>query len=65
MNAHVVSYPSLQRRLIANRRSRALFLWRTTQHVSSTRALFREIARARVGVLGVALWALALLLLAA
>ena len=65
MNAHAVSYPSLQRRLIAKRRSRALFLARTTQHVSSARALSREIARAAVGVLGVALWAVALLLLAA
>jgi hypothetical protein len=65
MNAHAVSYPSLQRRLIAERRSRALFLSRTTQHMSSARALPREIARALVGVLGVALWALALLLLAA
>ena len=33
MNAHAISYPSLQRRLIAERRSRALFLPRTTQHV--------------------------------
>jgi hypothetical protein len=73
MNAHAVSYPSLQRRLIAERRSRALFarrarppfLTRTTQHVGSARALSREIARAAVGLLGVALWALALLLLAA
>jgi hypothetical protein len=65
MNVHAVSYPSLQRRLIVNRRSRALFLARTTQHVSSARTLSREIARAAVGLLGVALWALALVLLAA
>jgi hypothetical protein len=65
MNAHAVSYPSLQRRLIAERRSRALFLPRTTQHVSSTRVLLREIARALIAVTGVALWAAALLLLAA
>jgi hypothetical protein len=65
MNAHAVSYPSLQRRLIAERRSRALFLSRTTQHVSSGRALLREIARALIGLIGVALWGAALLLLAA
>ena len=65
MNAHAVSYPSLQRRLIAERRSRALFLPHTTQHVSSGRALVREIARAVVGVLGVAAWGAALVLLAA
>jgi hypothetical protein len=65
MNAHAVSYPSLQRRLIAKRRARALFLSRTTQHVRSGHALLREIARALVGVLGVALWGVALLLLAA
>ena len=65
MNAHAVSYPSLQRRLIAERRSRALFLSRTTQHVSSGRALLREIARALIGLIGVALWGAAILLLAA
>ena len=65
MNAHAVSYPALQRRLIAERRSRALFLSRTTQHMSSGRVLLREIARALVGILGVALWGVALLLLAA
>jgi hypothetical protein len=65
MNAHAVSYPSLQRRLIAERRSRALFLSRTTQHVSSRRALLREIGRALVGLLGVALWGAAVVLLAA
>ena len=56
MNAHVVSYPSLQRRLIAERRSRALFLSRTTQHVSSGRALLREVARAAVALSGVVAW---------
>ena len=64
MNAHVVSYPSLQRRLIANRRSRALFLPRTTQHVRSA-SLLVEIARATVAVAGVAAWGVLLLLLAA
>jgi hypothetical protein len=65
MNAHAVSYPSLQRRLIAERRSRALFLSRTTQHVGSGAVLLREIARALVGLIGVALWGAALFLLAA
>jgi hypothetical protein len=65
MNAHAVSYPSLQRRLIAQRRARAFFLARTTQHVSSVRVLLREIARALIAVAGVALWGAALLLLAA
>ena len=64
MNAHAVSYPSLRRRLIAERRSRALFLARTTQHVSSPPSLLREIGRAAVGLLGVAVWGAAIVLLA-
>jgi hypothetical protein len=65
MNAHAVSYPSLQRRLIADRRSRALFLPRTTQHLRSTRALFLEIGRAAVALAAATAWALLLLLAAA
>jgi hypothetical protein len=65
MNAHALSYGSLQRRLIAERRSRALFFLRTTQHVGSARVLLREVARALIGVLGVALWGAAIVLLAA
>ena len=49
MNAHAISYPSLQRRLIADRRSRALFLPRTTQHVRRTYAPSKSYAR-RVSV---------------
>jgi hypothetical protein len=64
MNAHSVSYPSLQRRLIAERRSRALFFSRTTQHVGSI-SLLREIARAAVALIGITAWATAMLLLAA
>jgi len=64
MNAHAVSYPSLQRRLIAERRSRALFLSRTTQHVSSGRALLREVARAAVALSGVVAWGALIFLLA-
>ena len=62
MNAHAVSYPSLQRRLIVERRCRALFLRRTTQHVSS-RALAREAARAAIALTGLAAWAIVALLL--
>jgi len=65
MNAHALSYPSLQRRLIADRRSRALFLARTTQHVRSTRALRVEIVRAAAALATVAAWAALLILLAA
>lgn len=64
MNAHAVSYPSLQRRLIAERRSRALFLAGTTQHVSSGRALLREVARAVVALSAVVAWGALILLLA-
>jgi hypothetical protein len=47
MNAYAVSYPSLQRRLIANRRSRALFLPRTTQHVRRVSRISTHHVRAR------------------
>ena len=66
MNAHAVSYPSLQRRLIADRRSRALFLPRTTQHVRrSSSSLISEIGRAAVALAAATAWALLLLLAAA
>ncbi len=64
MNAYAISYPSLQRRLIARRRSRALFLPRTTQHVRRA-SLPREIARAALGLTAVAAWAALVFLLAA
>ena len=64
MNAHAVSYPSLRRRLIADRRSRALFLPRTTQHLRS-RSLLVEIGRAAVALAAATAWALLLLLAAA
>jgi len=64
MNAHAVSYPSLQRRLIADRRSRALFLPRTTQHVRRS-SLVSEIGRAAVALAAAMAWALLLLLAAA
>jgi len=61
MNAHAVSYPSLQRRLIAERRCRALFLRRTTQQVSS-RALAREVGRAAIALTGLVAWGVLALL---
>jgi len=64
MNAHAVSYPALQRRLIAHRRSRALFLPRTTQHLRS-RSVFLELVRAAVALAAATAWALLLLLAAA
>jgi hypothetical protein len=64
MNAHAVSYPSLHRRLIAERRSRALFLRPTTQHLSRT-SLLREVVRAAIALAGIALWGAVLLVLTA
>jgi hypothetical protein len=64
MNAHALSYPSLQRRLIAKRRARALFLPRTTQHVSRV-SLAREVTRAAIALAGITAWATAVFLLAA
>ena len=64
MNAHAMSYPSLQRRLIAERRSRAPFFAKTTQHVSRA-ALRREITRAAIALAGVVAWGVAIVLLAA
>ena len=64
MNVHAVSYPSLQRRLIAERRSRALFFSSTTQHMDRT-SLRREIARAAIALAGITAWATAMFLLAA
>lgn len=63
MNAHAMSYPSLQRRLMVERRVRALFLRRTTQHVSS-RCIAREVGRAAIALAGLASWTVVLLLLA-
>ena len=62
MNTPAVSYPSLQRRLIAERRCRALFLRTTTQHLSRT-SLLREIVRVAIALAGVVLWGAALLVL--
>ncbi len=63
MHARVLTYPALQRRLISTRRSRALFLPRTTQHVR-TRGVLVEITRAAVALAALATWCASLLLLA-
>ncbi len=62
MNAHALTYPALQRRLISTRRSRALFLPRTTQHVLRSRRFLIELARAVVALLALATWCVSLLL---
>jgi hypothetical protein len=64
MNAHVVAYPSLQRRLVTQRRSRALFLIRTTQQVRTRKLLLIEIARAAAACVALAAWCCSLLLIA-
>jgi hypothetical protein len=64
MHAHAVTYPSLQRRLITQRRQRALFLVRTTQHVKTKRLLVTEIARAAIATLALVAWSASLLLIA-
>jgi hypothetical protein len=64
MNAYAVSYLSLQRRLIARRRSRAFFWPRTTQQVDRA-SIAGEVARAGIALGGVAAWAVVMYLLAA
>ena len=63
MKAHTLTLPALQRRLISTRRSRALFLPRTTQHVRS-RDVLVEVVRAAVALAALALWCVSLLLVA-
>jgi hypothetical protein len=63
MDTHALTYPALQRRLISTRRSRALFLPRTTQHVRS-RGVLVEVARAAVALVALAAWCASLLLIA-
>lgn len=65
MNAHAVPYPSLQRRLISQRRSRAFFCAHATQHVKSNRALVPELARAVVALGAICAWCSLLFILAA
>jgi hypothetical protein len=63
MNAHVSTYPALQRRLISQRRSRAFFSPESTQHVR-TASVALEVARAAVALAGVAAWSALVLVLA-
>jgi hypothetical protein len=63
MKAHTLTLPALQRRLISTRRSRALFLPRTTQHVRSRDVLI-ELVRAGVALAALATWCASLLLIA-
>ena len=63
MNAHTLTLPALQRRLISTRRSRALFLPRTTQHVRS-RDVLVELVRAGVALAALATWCASLLRIA-
>ena len=64
MNAHAVSYPSLQRRVIIHRRHRALFLVRTTQHLNMKRLLRQELARAAAAAIALIALSMSLLLIA-
>jgi hypothetical protein len=64
MNAYVLpSYRALQRRRIAERRSRALFLPRTTQHVERHSSLLFEMGRVALALAAVGAWGVALVLL--
>jgi hypothetical protein len=63
MHAHSMTYWTLQRRLISQRRSRAFFSSRTTQHVR-TRGTALEVVRASVALAGAAAWCGVLLVLA-
>jgi hypothetical protein len=64
MNAHTLTYPALQRRLVTQRRARALFLTVTTQHMSTPALYVKELARAAVATLALIAWCTSLLLLA-
>jgi hypothetical protein len=64
MNAQLVTcYPSLQRRLITQRRARALFLTATTQHVRTRTVLVTEVARAAGAAVALVAWCVSLLLI--
>lgn len=63
MHGHSMTYSTLQRRLISQRRSRAFFSSQTTQHVR-TRVTALEIVRAAVALASAAAWCGVLLVLA-
>ena len=64
MNAHALTYPALQRRLITHRRARALFLVRNTQQVRTRAALAIEVGRAALAFGALLAWCVSLLLIA-
>jgi hypothetical protein len=64
MDAHALTYPSLQRRLITQRRSRALFLAADTQHLKTRKLLLIESMRAAAALAALGAWCASLLLLA-
>jgi hypothetical protein len=64
MHAHSMTYSTLQRRLISQRRSRAFFSSHTTQHVR-TRGTALELVRAALALAGAAAWCAVLLVLTA
>jgi hypothetical protein len=64
MHAQSMTYATLQRRIISQRRSRAFFSPRTTQHVR-TRSTTLEVVRAAVALASAAAWCGVLLVLAA
>ena len=63
MHAHSLTYFTLQRRLLSQRRSRAFFSPRTTQHLRTRDTTF-EIVRAAIALVGAAGWCGVLLVLA-
>jgi hypothetical protein len=63
MHAHSMTYFTLQRRLISQRRSRAFFSLQTTQQVK-TRSTTIEVVRAALALAGAAAWCAVLLVLA-
>jgi len=64
MNAHTLTYPALQRRLVTQRRARALLLTATAPHMSTPTLYVKELARAAVATVALIAWCTSLLLLA-
>jgi hypothetical protein len=63
MNAYALTSPALRRRLVVQRRARALFLEPTTQHVERV-SLAREVGRAAVALAAAVGWCAVVALLA-
>jgi len=64
MDAHALTYPALRRRLVAQRRARALFLRPTAQHVERL-SIAREVGRAMLALAAASGWCAVVALLAA